>query len=201
MNSIALRLAILILIALSGGAHADVTLGFGPVTQAGSTLTVSIVAAGLSQGAAPSLSTYDLDLLFDPDRLAFAGAIFGDPVLSDQLDLTGLGGNLQLVTPAGPGIVNLFESSLDSPEDLDALQADRFILATLSFGVRAAGSSALQLIGHALGDSNGAEIIARFGNTTVHAVPIGPSLLWMGSGVAGISGLMWRRNRPPLAAD
>jgi hypothetical protein len=201
MNSIALRLAILILIALSGGAHADVTLGFGPVTQVSGTLTVSIVAAGLSRSSAPSIRTYDLDLLFDPDRLEFNEATFGDPALGNQLDVKGLGGNLQIFTPAGPGIVNLFESSQDSPEDLDALQADRFILATLSFGVRAAGSSILQLLGHALGDSNGAEIIAQFGNTKVHAVPIGPSLLWMASGVAGISGMMWRRNRPQLTAD
>ncbi len=201
MNSIVLRLAILTLVALSGGAHADVTLGFGPVTQAGGTLTVSIVATGLSQGAAPSLSTYDLDLLFDPDRLAFSGAAFGDPVLGTQVDVNGLGGNLQIVAPAGPGIVNLFESSLDSPEVLDALQADSFILATLSFEVRTAGSSVLQLLGHALGDGNGAEIIAQYGRTTVQAVPIGPSLLWMGSGLAGIAGLMRRRQRPQLAAD
>jgi hypothetical protein len=54
--------------------------------------------------------------------------------------------------------VNLFELSLDSASDLDALQAGTFTLATLTYQGIAAGVGSLSLNVIALGDSFGAPL-------------------------------------------
>jgi hypothetical protein len=56
---------------------------------------LNIFISGLGDGTAPSLSTFDLDISFDPTILAFSTAVFGDPILGDQLDIWGLGGPSQ----------------------------------------------------------------------------------------------------------
>ena len=79
--------------------------------------------------------------------------MFGDPTLGDQLDLFSLGS--LYVPTAGVGSVNLWELSLDLPEDLDELQADAFTLVTVTFDTLAAGVSTLGLVVNYLGDSVG----------------------------------------------
>jgi hypothetical protein len=111
------------LLLLPTGLAAAITLRVDPSPQdvvVGSTLSVELVISELGSGAAPSLSTFDLGIAFDDSILSFLGFTFGDPIVGDQLDLSGLGS----VTDVGPsaGIVNLFELSLDSPADLNALQ-------------------------------------------------------------------------------
>ena len=70
----------------------------------------------MGSNIAPSLGTFDLDLSFNNSILSLDSVAFGD-----QLDILGLG-SLQIATP-GTGIVNLYELSFDSVDDLNNLQA------------------------------------------------------------------------------
>ena len=141
-NSIAEVATFAILIAASSGTSAAISLAPTPSTQtivAGGLTMIDIRIDGLGAGGAPSLGTYDFDVTFNPSVLSFVSATFGDSVLGSQLDLFGLG-NVSSLTPS-TGIVNLFELSLDTSADLDALQADAFVLASLSFSGLAVGST------------------------------------------------------------
>jgi hypothetical protein len=144
-----------------------VTIDFVPVSQSvsiGNSVEVSVRISGLgvtsdAHDPASSLSAFDLDVCFDPTVLSFSMAQFGDPLLGDQLDLFGFGG-YSGVTAVTSGVVNIFELSLDSPDDLVALQVDSFILATLSFDALAKGVSALDVSINGLGDSVGNPLMA-----------------------------------------
>lgn len=126
--------------------------------EVGNAVEIEVVISGLGDVSAPSLSTFDLDVNFDPSILAFSSATFGDPILGDQLDLLGFG-SLTDVT-AGAGTVNLFELSFDLPSDLDSLQPDSFTLATLNFNAIGVGSSPLAISTvNALGDANGLPLL------------------------------------------
>lgn len=164
-----------VLLALVFPSHA-ITISFNPTAQtttAGSSTDVALVISGLTAGAAPSLSTFDLDVSFDPAVLDFGSATFGDPILGDQLDLFGLG-SLALATP-GVGTVNLFELSFDLPSDIDALQAGSFTLATLTFNALAVGASDLGISINTLGDSLGDPLSATVQGGSI--VSRGPSIV------------------------
>lgn len=146
-----------------------ITVSLNPATQtvtAGSSVDVALVISGLGSGAAPSLGTFDLDLSFNSSILSFTGAVFGDPGLGDQLDVLGLG-SIFAATP-GAGSVNLFELSFDAAADLDALQADSFTLATLSFSALSAGTSPLGITLNALGDANGDPLTADLADGSIN---------------------------------
>jgi hypothetical protein len=153
----------------------------------GDPVTVRLAISGLGAGSAPSVSTFDLDAGFDPSVLAFAGAGFGDPSLGDQLDVLELGSQF-LATP-GSGTVNLFEISLDSAANLNALQASAFVLATLTFEAVGPGESPLTLTLNALGDAEGqaletdldpARVIVRSGGPVPVTAPAAALLLTLG---------------------
>jgi hypothetical protein len=172
-----------------------ITIGFDPAAQnvtAGSSVDVALVVSGLGDGIAPSLSTFDVDIAFDDSVLSFLGATFGDPMLGDQLDLTGLGSTTG-VTP-GSGFVNLFELSFDSPSDLGAMQAGSFTLAALTFSAVGPGVSTLGVSVNALGDANGDPLEADVagGSVTVErtsSVPEPASMLLVVSGFLGLARL------------
>lgn len=180
-----------VLFALTSAASA-INVSISPVTQDASVsddVEVKIVVSGLGNGAAPSLGAYDLDLFFNPSLLDISSIFFGN-----QLDILGLG-SFQLVTP-GVGSVNLVEFSLDTPAELDTLQAGDFILAYVHFTALAPGTSLLSLsvnvFGDALGDPLAVEPISDAGVTitgqTTVPEPGTLALLGLASGLLALFG-------------
>ena len=80
-----------------------ISISLEPLAQTvvlGNPVNVAVRIADLgTPGAPPALSTFDLDISFDPGLLAFSQATFGDPVLGNQLDVLGLGDNLRGCDP------------------------------------------------------------------------------------------------------
>ena len=179
MNIFAVKNLLLLPLLLAGGAaEASVILGFNTLSQSADSLEIAVVVTGLNDASAPSLSTYDLDIEFDSAHLAFAAAAFGDPLLDSQLDLFNSGENATAADITSPDVLNLFELSLDTPEDLNQFQADSFTLATLSFDIVTAGTSQLTITINALGDAEGNDLAASTVPATIAAVPL-PSALWL----------------------
>jgi hypothetical protein len=183
-----------------------VTIGVEPSasnTTVGSVLDLRLVISELGSGAAPSLSTFDLDIAFDDDILSFESVTFGDPILGDQLDLSGFG-SLTVAAP-GPGTVNLLGLSFDTPGDLNALLADRFVLATLVFHVVGAGLSPVDISTALLGDADGDALSAALTPASVAvssaSVPE-PASMWLAlAGAVALSsrGRRYKRRRNSIS--
>jgi len=150
----------------------------------GSSVDVNVVISDLTDSAAPSLGTFDLDVLFDPALFGLAGVAFGDPVLGDQLDLFDMG-SLSGYDDSIPGTVNVFEISFDLPGDLDDLQAGSFTLFTLTFDALAEGTSsrgaANLTLGDALGDPLSVDVYPGSITATALPEPAAASLVLLGA--------------------
>jgi hypothetical protein len=136
-------------------------------------VNVDIVISGLGDSTAPSLSTYDISIYFDPAMLSLIGVSFGD-----QLDLFGLG-SIQIVDDSVSGIANLYELSLDLPDDLNVLQLPSFTLATLTFETLLAGLSSVDVEALYLGDAYGDPLtLDDINGAQINAIPI-PGTIWL----------------------
>ena len=188
------QLSLIALLLANGMVQGAINLNINPTTQTGNSVEIGIAISGLDSGAAPSLSTYDLDLKYDSNQLSFVGAAFGDPVLGNQLDLLNFGSNLTAAEISSSGVVNLFELSFDSPGELNSLQADSFTLATLTFNVLGAGTSQFDIVINALGDADGnslGDVTAT--SVAITTVPLPPASFMMFSGLFAV--LATKRNR------
>jgi hypothetical protein len=144
------------------------TLAVNPASQmvsVGNSVTSSVTISGLGGHVPPSLGTYDLNVSFDPTILSFTNVTFGDPLLGDELDPSGLG-DVQTTTP-GIGTVEIFELSLDSASLLNSSQPSAFTLFQISFDAIAEGTSSLSITINALGDENGNSLPATIQNGSV----------------------------------
>jgi hypothetical protein len=161
----------------------------------GSPVNVSLQITGLGNLSAPTLGTFDLNLNFDPTILSFNSAVFGDPVLGDQLDPTGLGNTLNFSSP-GFGTVELFDLSLDSASQLNGLQPASFILGSLAFDTIGTGTSSLDLTINALGDADGNTLSASTQNGSANVNPVStvpePSSALLLAGAAALMALRTR---------
>lgn len=190
---ISLAMILGLLFIFSSSAQA-ITLSFIPSSQdvvLGDPVSVEVAIAELGDFSPPSLGAFDIDISWDSTILSFSSVVYGDPLLGDQLDLFGLG-SITSTTPSS-GSVNLFELSLDSPFDLDTLQAGSFTLATLTFNTLSLGTTPLGIpIINALGDAWGDPLFAGVEGASINVVPEPSTLLLMGAGLAGI-GIMRKR--------
>lgn len=162
------------LLFINVNASKAIVIGFDPVDQDvlwGKKVSVKLFISGLGNGVAPSLSTFDLDIHFDPTILSFDSATFGDPSLGNQLDIWGLGSNPQGASIIRPGVLDIWELSLDTANDLNTFQASDFVLATLIFNTLAIGTSSLEIVIDALGDAKGNSIAANIKNGNVNVIP------------------------------
>jgi len=179
----------------SSASHAAIGLGFGEVVLSGDSVEIPVVISGLGNGAAPSLATFDLNLLFDASHLSYSSASFGDPTLGDQLDATGAGDNPIFADTTASGVLNLYELSFDDAAALNSFQADSFTLALIHFSALSAGSSPLTISVNSLGDADGEPLTANLSPTTVvTTVPI-PAAFWlMASGLGVLANIRLRAN-------
>ena len=150
----------------------------GQAVLPGATVQLALTVSGLGVGTAPSPGVFDLDLSYDAAVLQFDSVSFGDPTLGDQLDLMGFG-SMTAMDASVAGVLNLFELSLDSPGDLDFLQAEAFTLSVFTFTALAPGVSGLDLAIHSFGDSLGDPLRASVtgGNVTVVPEPAASGLV------------------------
>jgi hypothetical protein len=174
--------------------RAGIILTAVPSVLGGNHVSVGITVSGLGYGTA--LGSFDIDIGFDSAMLIFTGAAFGDPVLGDQLDLSGLSINSPTATP-GAGNVNLLEASFDDPSMLLSGQAHQFTLATLSFAALASGFSTVSVAVNGLGDANGNPLSATTVNALIavnsSALPLPGSVPLLLVGL--LAWLPWRRPR------
>lgn len=175
-----------------------VTLSLEPTdmtAKTGDSIRLDLVIAGLGDHAGDSLGDFDLGLVYDRAALSFTGYslanYLGDITLFEAIDYS--------LAEYAAGNIGLTEVSLLLPDELDALQADSFTLATLDFTVDllARGKTTFVSIDTvwALGDAYG-DWLALEGTSgaviTGVAEPTG--LMLMGMGLVGL-GIFRRRSK------
>ena len=134
-----------------------------------STGSVAIQVSGLGDKQPPSLGDYDLNLNYNPAVFTPTSFVFGDPVLGDQLALSG-GSSYNASNFTTSGSANIQELSFNSATTLDTQQSGTFILGTLFFNTGApGGTTQLTFTNNAFGDSQGADLPATLdtGSITV----------------------------------
>jgi len=185
-------LSIIFLLLVTNIANASISLGFGESIQTGSTVDVDVTISGLGSGTASSISTYDLEIIFDSSHLSFSGAVFGDSILGNQLDLFNFGENpTDAYVDGATGNLNIYEVSFDETIDLNELQEESFTLATLTFNVLKSDNTQLSFLVNDLGDAESNLLSASLNTGTVSTVPV-PAAFWLM--ISGL-GLLYRQKK------
>lgn len=162
---------------------ANISLGFNSPVQTAQSLDINIAISGLGSSVGPSISTYDLDIMFDSSHFSFSSAVLGS-----ELDLFDFGLNGSDVSVTEEGVLNIYEVSFDIVDDLNAFQIDSFTLATLTFDILKSDSSELSFVINDLGDADANLLSAILISETVTTVPV-PAAFWlMLSGLVGMFG-------------
>lgn len=156
-NTIALTWVLLLIMSVNS-AQATPILSIQPSADkihGNELLLVDIMISDLEGDLA--IGAFDLRFVYNPFVLNFNTLTFGN-----QLDLFGTGSVNFFEEDLNPniGAVDFFEISLNNAFDLQTLQLEDFVLATLSFNGLASGFSPLNLTNVILGDSIGNPIAA-----------------------------------------
>lgn len=197
-NSIIPAVVALVLCAQAGAA----TLSFAPsaiTAVSGSTFAVELVISGLGDGDAPSLGDFDIHIGFDPFALDWVasslGTALGDVGLGEALDVS--------FGEVAPGLVNIAEVSFLTVGELNGLQSDSFVIATLDFMVLAppGTSTPIDILGVlSLGDAAGDSIVVDGVSgsiVSVTAIPL-PAAAWLFASALGIVSLARSRRTVSL---
>ena len=148
-----LALAIPMLLAGAGAAHATILLSFNPSAQTvllPNTVSVDLVVSGLGGGVSPALGGFQFNILYNPGIVHATDATFG-------LDL-GDPGAFEALTSSdvsSPGAASLSEISLLTSSDLVAGEPASFVLATLDFQTVGGGTTPLSFDSVVLSDESG----------------------------------------------
>lgn len=172
------------------GTASAALLSFSPSSQSVSLGDNVSVDLRISELGDEILTGFDLNISFDDSILGFQSFTFGS-----GLDLFGLG-SIQDVDDSLPGLVNVFEISFESDDDLKDFQPNDFILGTFNFSALSIGTSALSitapLFGVALVGELASELDMQVQDGSVSVVPI-PAAIWLfGTGLIGLVGFSKR---------
>ncbi|GAA0356818.1 hypothetical protein GCM10009092_21320 [Bowmanella denitrificans] len=176
LNFLKALLGLTALIASSVSQAALITLVPGQNTvSTGQNINLDIVISQLAPGGAPSLSGFDITLSFnnslagldtsDTDSDGVFDAVTIDP--ASQLDLFGLGLNILGTTMLAPGQLQIFDLSFDLPTDLNDLQANSFVLASLTLAAQSPGLVDFVVNINGLADGLGNAISSQVSNASV----------------------------------
>ena len=171
-----------LMLALSVTPARGIAIDFVPTQQSvglGEPVVVDIVVSGLGDFAAPSLSAFDLDVIFDPGVLAVEGVGFGA-----FLGEARLGEAISSFEVVAPGILDLFELSLLTGTDLNARQPSVFTLAIVTFRAVGKGARPLEMRIDGLADELARPLIATEGSAIV-LVTAPSALVILASGLVG----------------
>jgi len=138
-------------------------------TTAGNSYSVDVRVTDLGSN---QVGSFDIDVAYNAALLTPTGVTFG-PFLGDP----NLFEALTDFSFATAGVVDFGESSFLTPAELDALQSESFLLATLSFDAIGTGVASFAVLSTStLGDASGNPL----------AIPEPGSLLLLGLGFAGL---------------
>lgn len=161
------------------------------LVQGGGMVYIDLVVSGLGDHAAPSLSTFDVDVSYDPALFALSGIVFG-PMLGDE----SLGEAMSGSNSTTPGSINIWELSLLEPDSancvacippyLTDLQGSSFTLARIGFTTSQTGTGGFGLAVNVLGDGLGDPLAATIGAAPTVTVPEPPTLALLGLGMLGL---------------
>ncbi len=115
--------------------------------QIGDTVTVNMSVSGLSSAPYDSLAAFDVDFLYSAGLLTYQLTSFSDPILGNQLqDDSEIGAfpfyNLE---QSYGNILDIFATTGNSADALDAYQQDEFIALSLTFIAEAIGFAEVSL--------------------------------------------------------
>lgn len=191
-----------ILAAFYGTADAA-SLSFAPSAQrgleVGARVTADLVVSDL--GTNGPLGAFAVEIQFDESVIGFNSASFGGSlgaiVSDDPFDFTA---DAFGDVTTGIGSVSLLETSYLLDTELDALQSDSFVLATLAFDVASLGSTTLSFGAVELTNAFG-NVIAdpELNNGFVGSVPI-PATASLIVPALGLMGWLRRRREPRASA-
>ena len=165
-----------------------------PSITVGEVSTVDLRISGLGYLEAVSLGAFAVDVTYDETVLGFEtasyGSFLGGPEDSEQVPANASG-----------GIVTLDEFSFLSNAELDALQPSSFVLASLTFRGIAADVSDLGFGDVNLADTSfpstttDPELAGSSITVTSAVIPIPAALPLLGTAVAGLGFIGWRRRK------
>ena len=182
---------------LAGGPHAPL-LSLEPTPSSitvGEVSTVDLRISDLGNFEPISVSAFFVEVTYDDTKLGFEGASYGS-FLGD-----GFPDSDQVSPSASDGVVTLDEVSFLFNAELDALQPASFVLASITFRGAAAGVSELGFGLVELADTSFAtelidpELAPSSITVTSAVIPIPAALPLLGTAVAGLGFIGWRRRK------